>query len=252
MIIDNNTLLNIMQSNIENKISSSFIRKGDGENIFIGYGIIHAIKLRKYLKMVKIMNLRYSHYKFHHYIKKELISAFYNCDYLGIAPKNYTHGAWKYESEVLEKFNLNQKKYCDMNFHLEFIKVPDKNILVNSIAEKIITNKNIGIISCHEVDSLINNYNSTIVSSYKLIKQGENNLFNKITLNTYNEVFKLIKNSLNVDLWIVGAGIHAKIFCNYIKNNKGVAIDIGSSIDTWANIYNHRGHLRKLYSEYSK
>ena len=53
MILDNNTLLNVMQSNVEKKISSSFIRKGDGENIFIGYGIIHAIKLRKYLKMVK-------------------------------------------------------------------------------------------------------------------------------------------------------------------------------------------------------
>jgi len=171
---------------------------------------------------------------------------------LGIAPKNYTHGAWKYESEILEKFNLKQKKFCDMNFHLEFIKVPDKNQLVNSIAEKIISNKNIGIISCYEVDGFINNYNSTIVSSYKLIKQGGNNLLNKITLKTYNEIFNLIKKSENVDLWIVGAGIHAKIFCNYIKNNHGVAIDIGSSLDTWANIYSYRGHLRRLYSEYSK
>ena len=68
MIIENNTLLEIIKLNIENNTPSSFIRKGDGENIIIGYGLIKGIKLRKYLKMLRIMNIRYSQISFHRYI----------------------------------------------------------------------------------------------------------------------------------------------------------------------------------------
>ena len=35
MIVDDNQLLEMIKLNIMNKIPSSFIRKGDGENIFI-------------------------------------------------------------------------------------------------------------------------------------------------------------------------------------------------------------------------
>ena len=59
-------------NNINNKIPSSFIRKGDGENIIIGYRMISDIKLRKYLKILRIMNIRYSHISFQKYIRNFL------------------------------------------------------------------------------------------------------------------------------------------------------------------------------------
>ena len=64
-------------------------------------------------------------------------------------------------------------------------------------------------------------------------------------MNFYKNIIEEIKKN-EVDYWIVAAGIHAKIFCNQIKLNGGIGIDIGSSIDTWKNIYTSRGHLKKI------
>ena len=58
-IIDNNTFLNIINDNINNKKPTSVIRKGDGENIIIGYGINKGIKLKKYFKKLRHFNIRY-------------------------------------------------------------------------------------------------------------------------------------------------------------------------------------------------
>ena len=66
-----------------------------------------------------------------------------------------------------------------------------------------------------------------------------------------NNVFsEIIKNK--VDFWIVAAGIHAKIFCNHIKVNGGIAIDLGSSIDSWKNIYTSRGYLTEIFTRFNK
>jgi len=249
--IKNNDLLTIIDNNINNKIPSSFIRKGDGENIIIGYRMISDIKLRKYLKMLRIMNIRYSHISFQKYIRKELISAFNNCDYLGIAPENHRHGSWRFEEKILKKFNFSTAQYCDMNFHFKFIKIPGEDKLKSDIAEKIISNKNVGVISCFNIEQFLQKYNSNVSCFYNLVKQRNRNPLYKITSETYQNIFELIKENHNVDFWIVAAGIHAKIFCNYIKINNGIAIDIGSSIDTWNDVYNNRGHLRNIYDEYT-
>ena len=252
MIIDTKKLLQIIKTNIDEKIPSSFIRKGDGENIFIGYGNLKGIKLTKYLKIVKIMNIRYSHISFQKFIKKELIIAFRNCDYLGIAPEVHRHNDWSYEDRLITKFEFNSKKFCDMNFHLKFIKLPLTNKLKSEIVKDIISNKRIGVISCFKIDNFLNHYNSEVSCFIEIIKQRNRNPFNKITMSTYQTVFELIDQNINLDFWLVAAGIHAKIFCNYIKNNSGIAIDIGSSIDTWNDVYENRGHLRRLVSDYSK
>jgi len=250
-MIDDNQLLKIINSSIENKIPSSFIRKGDGENIFIGYGEIPGIKLRKYLRMLRIMNIRYSHISFHNYIKKELLNAFENCDYLGIAPQDHRHGYWRFEDEILINFNFSAQNKCDMNFHLEFIKQPQCNKLKSNLAECIISNRKIGVIGCYNVDNFLVNYNSRVACFIEIIKQNNKNPFKKVTVRTYQKVFELIEKSEYTDFWIVAAGIHAKIFCNYIKKKNGIAIDIGSSIDTWNGNYKTRRHLRNFYNECS-
>ena len=45
-----------------------------------------------------------------------------------------------------------------MNFHMEFIKYPKNNDLKNPLAKNIISNKTIGVISCHDVSNFLENF----------------------------------------------------------------------------------------------
>ena len=45
--INHDAVLKIMINKVNSKIPTSFIRKGDGENIIIGYRYIKGIRLRK-------------------------------------------------------------------------------------------------------------------------------------------------------------------------------------------------------------
>ena len=62
----------------------SVVRKGDGENVLIGFNKIKGISINKYLKKLKHFNIRKLDFKFQNFLKK-LIESFMNADYLGIA-----------------------------------------------------------------------------------------------------------------------------------------------------------------------
>ena len=49
-IKSNDEVLKDILLRIENKIPTSLVRKGDGENIIIGFGVSKGIKFLKYLK----------------------------------------------------------------------------------------------------------------------------------------------------------------------------------------------------------
>ena len=42
--IENNQLLEIIKNKIDSKTPLSVVRKGDGENVIIGYNVVHGIK----------------------------------------------------------------------------------------------------------------------------------------------------------------------------------------------------------------
>ena len=171
---------------------------------------------------------------------------------MGIAPEGYRHNDWSYEDKFIMKFEFNSKTFCDMNFHLKFIKLPLTNKFKSENVEDIISNKRIGVISCFNIDNFLSQYNSEVSFFIEIIKQKNRNPFNKITMSPFQSVFELIRKNNNLDFWLVPAGIHANIFCNYIKNNNGIAVDIGSSMDSWINEYHSRGHLRKLAVEHNE
>ena len=138
-----------------------------------------------------------------------------------------------------------------MNFHMEFIKYPNKKELDISVARKIISNKKIGIISCFDVSNFLARHNTIVKKWIKIPIQKDKLINRKINFFFYNDVFKNIISN-KVDFWIVAAGIHAKIFCNQIKLNGGIAIDLGSSIDSWKNIYSSRGYLSEIFNRFNK
>ena len=105
-IIDNDILLNMIDNHINEGIPSSFIRKGDGENIVIGYKKIDGIKFKDFNRMMRIMNVRLFNYKFQEFIRKSLVESFNNCNVLGISKENQRFGHWEIVKTQMAKCKM--------------------------------------------------------------------------------------------------------------------------------------------------
>ena len=108
--ISNKELLNKINYHIDNNIPLSVIRKGDGDNVLIGFNKIRGIKLSKYFKKLKHYNIRRYDIKFQKYFISELIKSCDDADYLGIAKDNSYSSIRKYESDIIEHYNWGNKK----------------------------------------------------------------------------------------------------------------------------------------------
>ena len=247
--ISNNQLLLEVINRVENNIPSSIIRKSDGENVIIGYKNIKGIKLRKYLKKLRHFNISYFNFSFQKFFRKELINSFYDADYIGVPIKyfyyGYTSSVRKFEPKITNYFSFNKEKYVDNHFQLEFIKLPNKNKLKNPIAEKLITNKKIGLITHFNLNDFFLKFNSKVLYQKSIPKRDLRKFNLKMNIDKYNDIINFIKlNANKVDIWFLAAGAYAKPFSKYIKKYNGVAVDLGSVIDTWADEFHSRKFLR--------
>ena len=74
-----------------------------------------------------------------------------------------------------------------------------------------------------------------------------------MSIDKFLQIKKAIKNvNNNIDVWFLAAGAYAKPFSNYIKKNNGIAIDIGSAMDTWIGEYHSRKYLREMNINHEK
>lgn len=51
----------------------------------------------------------------------------------------------------------------------------------------------------------------------------------------FSEIQKTLKIPYPGALFLVGSGVFGKIYCEWIKQRGGIAIDVGSMFDSWAN-----------------
>lgn len=250
-IIDTEKLLYKIISNVKNKRPTSVVRKGDGENIIIGYGICDGIKFKKYLKKLRHFNIRYLDVSFQKLFKNELIESYLSSDFLGVPLEQhylgYTSSVRKYDFEISNYYGLDtSKKLIDSHFHLEFVKNPNNSNLKNNLAQNLISNKKIGIISHFNVNSFLEQHSSIVIKQLSIPKRDAG-FFNKMSKNKFNSIKNEILIQKNeIDIWFVAAGAYAKPFCNYIKNTGSIAIDIGSAIDTWVGEYHSRKYLQNM------
>lgn len=247
--ISNNQLLLDIKDRVEKKVPSSIIRKSDGENVVIGYKNVKGIRLIKYLKKLRHFNISYFNISFQKFFRKELINSFHHADYIGVPIKyfyyGYTSSVRKFEPRITEYFSFNKQKYVDNHFQLEFIKLPNKNNLKNPIAEQLISNKKIGLISHFNLNSFFLKFNSKVLFQKSIPKRDLRKFNLKMSRKKYNDIINFIKiNANKVDIWYLAAGAYAKPFSNYIKKYNGIAIDLGSVVDTWANEFHSRKFLR--------
>ena len=156
-------------------IPISVIRKSDGENVVLGYLNIKGIKTIKYFKKMRHFNINFLNFSFQKILRKELLESFYEADFVGVPIQEYYHGytssVRKFEMSITDYFNFDVRKYVDNHFQLEFVKNPENNKLKNEYAQKLISNKKIGLISHFKLDDFLADHNSTVVAQTKIPKR---------------------------------------------------------------------------------
>ncbi len=250
-ILNQDQTIHYILNQVKTKTPSSFIRKGDGENIVLAYGVIESIPFHRYRKKLIHFNIPIWKIPFQLFLRSELMKAYSNATLLGISPIEHRHDYWENEEQILHYFSLQEKTHCDMNFHMGFIKKPDSSHLMIPMAEEIIQNRNIGVISHCKVESFLDKFNSEVVARVEIPRRRAKLQY--MSRRIYDGVLTEIENIVHdTDIWLVAAGVYAKPFCEFIRLKGGIGIDIGSSMDSWLNNYQSRSHLRRIRSEYNR
>lgn len=106
--------------------------------------------------------------------------------------------------------------------------------------------KFLGVVTCHDVADIIKSqFGVEEVDQYRIPNQKAYT-FSDFDINSlkgyseeqhYPDAFNAIRETLTVPfrgaLFLVGAGVLGKIYCHWIKQRGGIAIDVGSLMDAW-------------------
>ena len=113
----------------------------------------------------------------------------------------------------------------------------------------------VGLISCRDVRSEVRRLFGVRQTRWYGVR-GEGDKPGVIDTPHWPDGFNEIRQTLEVPfpgaLFIVGAGVFGKIYCHWIKQRGGIAIDIGSIFDSWAQVGRVGHPVRSLhvYDEY--
>lgn len=107
----------------------------------------------------------------------------------------------------------------------------------------------LGIISCRPIAAALRElFDIGEVRWYGV--QGELDATGPVQQPHYPDGFHELKHTLTVPfpgaVFLVGAGAFGKVYCQWIKERGGIAIDIGSIFDSWANVGRVGEPLRSL------
>ena len=97
----------------------------------------------------------------------------------------------------------------------------------------------VGVVGCRDIGPQIAE-TFGLGSARTYLVRGEHSFPGAVSERHWPDGFKVIMEQLEAvrpgDAFLVGAGVLGKIYCDRIKAKGGVALDIGSILDSWANI----------------
>ncbi len=227
---------------LTNKVPASFIRLGDGEARILDYDE------KKYdLPLDNSLKMWFGRTNFDHgwklRIKKLLIESCQNADVLGLPPdanKAKNIGFSCIEDYYLEHHNLRGENaiLANASFH--------RNLQEHDLYKKIFSRRNGEIkIITGRIITFYKPENTLKVPTEAPGIDDENKFQGDhpaLFTHTRAKIFRWIYPG---DLVLVGAGIFGKIYCNDIKKQGGVAIDVGSMMDAWAGVKT-RGFMNEM------
>jgi LPS sulfotransferase NodH len=116
----------------------------------------------------------------------------------------------------------------------------------------------VGLITCRDVaDQVRHRFNINQVICYPVPEQAHFAASESVVARHFPDRFDALYQSLQVPqpgmLFLVGAGPLGKVYCQWVKERGGIALDIGSIFDAWAGISTRRymrnetGGLNAIY-----
>lgn len=212
----------------------SVIRLGDGEGAFLGYPTITNKRdvdeyLMRWLRTTAVSEADVLH------LVNALKAAVKHADVVGLPrSKQLVHRIYRAVPAAIEAFNLQSESalFTDAALH---------RLLNHALLYRPLLHNApfLGLISCRRIaDDLQARFN--IRASHWYGVRGAMEHPGEVETVHYPNGYRELRDKLEVPfpgaLFLVGAGAFGKIYCHWIRQRGGVAIDIGSMCDTWAGV----------------
>ena len=250
-------LASYLKDRILNKIPTSLIRLGDGEGNYLDYP--KYFEAEQATDQEFIQRIWWGDTKLDNCsgtLRASILSRYQqsidNADILGIPPirrllsvfRNFSNGRGELNngsrgiiaiSEKLQFIDCSQKILTSSHIHTDFE-------LWNCYAEILGSLDSVCLITCHSgMDNYLRQrFGIESVTCYTIPGESRyKTMFNDQRADehcptVFEELIATLPAVSKGQVFLVGAGFLGKIYCNVIKQNGGIAIDVGSLMDRWA------------------
>ncbi|MEE9328321.1 MAG: hypothetical protein V3U71_13630 [Cocleimonas sp.] len=241
-------IINKIKYALKHQIPYSVIRIGDGEANILTYSHYKETPVLNKWVFEKIIALQQDSFKLSEEwmldLQQQMLQAIKEADIVGVT------GLWRPEKvsvELIESMFLDQK-YRGVSGHFRAIDHLLKLASENHLHGKVIASAHLYFSILEHLDELLNEATHLIVISdnqsiveqlqsknpkleIKFIPVGCNNKASKDSPYFFEELRNRLPNTLTDHLCLIGAGPWSEIYCLWIKQRGGVAVDIGSGFD---------------------
>lgn len=227
----------------------SVIRLGDGEGAVMGYPTITSRKdvnrsLRIWLRTIDVPDPDVRR------LAEELKVAIRGADVLGVPRRKQLASdlhLWQAIVDALEAFELVRPGAALT--HTALHRLMQHALLYRPLLGGA---DFVGVISCRRVTGALQEVFGVAEVRWYGVK-GELEDTGEVQTPHFPDGFQELRETLRVPypgaLFLVGAGVFGKIYCHWIKQRGGIAVDVGSIFDSWAG-EGRVGHPVRSLDEY--
>lgn len=226
----------------------SLVRLGDGEGRIIGFPeVVNRKQLDKHLRFwfgrkdIPSEDIKYI-------IRKNLIDAIENADILGHQPElkhpnTYWNIASKYAEYAGRMFDID---LCSINIHSHLWTRGYVSDVINRAAR----NGSVVLITCRDILSEIRQAYPKV--DFVWLPIPEEGLTGKHPTNHYPRRYQSLMEIIGTvkkdrcNLYLIGAGVLGKIYCNRAKETGNIALDLGCLFDGWSGVMSRSFYKNNL------
>lgn len=248
-LINSEEILQKLLICLQSKKPISLVRYGDGEAIILnGYKDVDSLRAVYKRQFGFTPNLDEIDS-----IRMNLINAYKNCDIigspLGKKVKDEDQSFWARSLDILRvEVGLDVLKTDKINVSIDI----HSHFLDKGYYSTLMENtRTINYISCRDLDEpLKRRYPNRVINKFIISPEAKfstNTTGQKHYPDQFLAIEKWMDRAINCEgaLCLVGAGVVGKIYCNWFRDRGGVAMDIGSVMDSFAG-FNTRGMNRGM------
>jgi hypothetical protein len=243
-----------IQKKIDNQTPASMIRLGDGEGAIMGFPeLTNRNEVNRSWKNwfgdTKVTDAEVVS------LSQQVRIAISEADIVGVSRKKqcemfYLWGTVITALTELDLINDNQIiTDTAIHRHLQF------SLLYRQLLRNV---EFIGIISSRDIqEKLITNFGVKNIKYYPIRGQFHypGDVKERHFPDTFNRIFDTLEVPFKGAVFLVGAGVFGKVYCKWIKDRGGIALDIGSMFEPWGEIPSrtkHPCHHLDVYKQFPK